>query len=418
MGSSGRMAPDWNSGKAANADKPSEAPSKERGIAMPEKGEMAILPGEVGSMPRHGENIYKRRDGRYEGRYVVGKTMTGKTRFGYVYGRQYTEVRNELLRKKAERLKAEDFPVRRCDVLLRDWLHRWLENELLGSVKDSSYQTYLRQINVHLLPALGHFPLSELTPPVIHDFVSQMEEAGLAHGTVKGVFRLLNAALRFAQEEGMILKNPCRKIRVQPKEAEEQRVLSRSEQERLRCAALEQNDLPALLSLYTGMRLGEVCALKWSDIDWEKKTITVRRTAQRTAVWKSSSGKRTALMIGAPKSKRSHRTLPVPDFLFALLKKDFLAATDADSYLFGKTGAAEPRTMQRHFQRLTRALGFSGVHFHTLRHSFATRLLELGIDIQTVSALLGHHSAKTTLEFYGHSLSEQQAYAASLLDAC
>lgn len=82
-------------------------------------------------MPRHGENIYKRRDGRYEGRYVVGKTMTGKTRFGYVYGRQYTEVRNELLRKKAERLKAEDFPVRRCDVLLRDWLHRWLENELI-----------------------------------------------------------------------------------------------------------------------------------------------------------------------------------------------------------------------------------------------------------------------------------------------
>ena len=194
--------------------------------------------------------------------------------------------------------------------------------------------------------------------------------------------------------------------------------MSRSEQERLRCAALEQNDLPALLSLYTGMRLGEVCALKWSDIDWEKKTVTVRRTAQRTAVWKSSSGKRTALMIGAPKSKRSHRTLPVPDFLFALLKKDFLAATDADSYLFGKTGAAEPRTMQRHFQRLTRALGFSGVHFHTLRHSFATRLLELGIDIQTVSALLGHHSAKTTLEFYGHSLSEQQAYAASLLAAC
>ena len=369
-------------------------------------------------MPRHGENIYKRRDGRYEGRYVVGKTATGKTRFGYIYGYQYTEVRNELLRKKAGQLKKEEHAVCCCGILLRDWIGRWLGNELLGSVKESSYQTYLRQINVHLLPALGHLPLSEVTPAVVHGFVTQMEGAGFAHSTVKGALRLLNAALRSAQEEGLILKNPCRKIHVQPKEAAEQRVLNRSEQDALRSAAMNQNDLPTLLSLYTGMRLGEVCALKWSDIDWEKKTITVRRTAQRTASMENREGRRTLLMIGSPKSKRSHRILPVPDFLFALLKKSYPAA-DADAYIFGRPDrAAEPRTMQRHFQQLTRALGLSGVHFHTLRHSFATRLMELGVDIQTISALLGHQSAKTTLDFYGHSLSEQQLYAVSLLAAC
>ena len=369
-------------------------------------------------MSRHGENIYKRRDGRYEGRYVVGKTATGKTRFGYIYGYQYTEVRNELLRKKAGQLKKEEHAVRCCGILLRDWIGRWLGNELLGSVKESSYQTYLRQINVHLLPALGHLPLSEVTPAVVHGFVTQMEGAGFAHSTVKGALRLLNAALRSAQEEGLILKNPCRKIHVQPKEAAEQRVLNRSEQDALRSAAMNQNDLPTLLSLYTGMRLGEVCALKWSDIDWEKKTITVRRTAQRTASMENREGRRTLLMIGSPKSKRSHRILPVPDFLLALLKKSCPAA-DADAYIFGRPDrAAEPRTMQRHFQQLTRALGLSGVHFHTLRHSFATRLMELGVDIQTISALLGHQSAKTTLDFYGHSLSEQQLYAVSLLAAC
>ena len=369
-------------------------------------------------MSRHGENIYKRRDGRYEGRYVVGKTATGKTRFGYIYGYQYTEVRNELLRKKAGQLKKEEHAVRCCGILLRDWIGRWLGNELLGSVKESSYQTYLRQINVHLLPALGHLPLSEVTPAVVHGFVTQMEGAGFAHSTVKGALRLLNAALRSAQEEGLILKNPCRKIHVQPKEAAEQRVLNRSEQDALRSAAMNQNDLPTLLSLYTGMRLGEVCALKWSDIDWEKKTITVRRTAQRTASMENREGRRTLLMISSPKSKRSHRILPVPDFLFALLKKSYPAA-DADAYIFGRPDrAAEPRTMQRHFQQLTRALGLSGVHFHTLRHSFATRLMELGVDIQTISALLGHQSAKTTLDFYGHSLSEQQLYAVSLLAAC
>lgn len=369
-------------------------------------------------MPRHGENIYKRRDGRYEGRYVVGKTAAGKTRFGYVYGYQYTEVRNELIRKKAEQLRENVHAVCRCGALLRDWLRHWLENELLGSVKESSYQTYFRQINVHLLPALGHLPLSEVTPAVVHDFISQMEGTGYAHSTVKDTLRLLNAALRSAQEESLILKNPCKKIRVQPKEVAEQRALSRSEQETLRKIAVAQDDLPTLLSLYTGMRLGEVCALKWSDIDWEKKTVTVRRTAQRTTIMENREGKRTLLMIGSPKSKRSHRVLPIPDFLFALLKK-IRPAADADAYIFGNPDrAAEPRTIQRHFQRLTRALGLSGVHFHTLRHSFATRLMEMGIDIQTISALLGHHSAKTTLDFYGHSLSERQLYAASLLATC
>ena len=196
-------------------------------------------------------------------------------------------------------------------MLLRDWLQQWLESEVSGSVKGSSYQTYLRQIQTHLIPKLGHFLLSEVTPSVIRAFISQLESDELAYSTVKGIFRLLNAALRCAQETGIISLNPCRRIKIQPQEAMEQRVLSRSEQEKLRKASLNQDDLPTLLSLYTGMRLGEVCALKWSDIDWEKKTITVRRTAQRTARFENGAGKRTVLLIGTPKSKRSHRILPI-----------------------------------------------------------------------------------------------------------
>lgn len=234
-------------------------------------------------MPRHGENIYKRRDGRYEGRYVIGKNATGKTRFGYVYGYQYAEVRNTLLRKKAELLQTVDRNPSRCATLLREWLHRWLESELLGSIKESSYQAYLRQINLHLIPGLGHLRLAQVTPSAVCEFIAEMEASGLAYGTVKGVFRLLNAALRHAQETGIIAQNPCRKIKIQPRETAEQRVLNRSEQEALRKAAIAQGELSTLIGLYTGMRLGEVCALKWSDIDWEKRTIAVRRTVQRTA---------------------------------------------------------------------------------------------------------------------------------------
>lgn len=122
-------------------------------------------------------------------------------------------------------------------------------------------------------------------------------------------------------------------------------------------------------------------------------------------------------MIGSPKSMRSQRVLPVPDFLLERLKKRM--AGTASEYVFGVSDrAAEPRTLQRRFQRMMDKLGITGAHFHTLRHSFATRLLELGVDVKTVSVLLGHSSAKTTLDFYAHSLMDRQRSAMELLAAC
>ncbi len=369
-------------------------------------------------MARHGENIYKRKDGRYEGRYVIGKTFSGKTRFGYVYGYQYAEVKKALLLKKAEQAKEVIPDNGYCQDTVAEWTSYWMENELLGSVKASSYQTYTNLLKKHLLPMLGPMKLVSVTPSVVNDFVTALENTGLAYSTIKGAYRLLSAAMRSAFEEGLIKKNPCRKIKIQHSEREDQRVLTRAEQEMVKKATYGINDLPALLSLYTGMRLGEVCALKWSDIDWEKKTITVKRTVQRVAQnTNSRTGEKTMLMVGTPKSIRSRRVIPVPDFVLEQLMK--LMQTKADSnYIFGvSTVAAEPRTIQRRFKRFMEKLGITGVHFHTLRHSFATRLLELGVDIKTVSVLLGHGSAKTTLDYYAHSLIEQQRNAMNLLAA-
>lgn len=370
-------------------------------------------------MARHGENIYKRKDGRYEGRYVTGKTSSGKTRFGYIYGYQYAEVKTALLLKKAEQAKATATIVGGCTVSVAEWLTRWMEDEVLGSVKPSSYQTYTHLLTKHLLPSLGKLKLGSVTPAIIQAFVSDLENSSLACSTIKGVYRLLCAAMKSALEEGLILKNPCRKIRIRRAEQIEQRVLTQDEQRSIRKAALSHQDLPALLSLYTGMRLGEVCALKWKDIDWQKQTITIRRTAQRIAHGRNGiTGTKTRLMIGTPKSLRSARIIPVPAFVLAHLR-ELAQGKMNEEYVFGTSAnAAEPRTIQRHFAILMKRLGIEGAHFHTLRHSYATRLVELGVDIKTISTLLGHVSTQMTLDYYAHSLPQQQRAAVRLLAAC
>ena len=200
-------------------------------------------------MSRRGENIYKRKDGRYEGRYVIGKTATGRTRFGYVYARQYTEVRTLLLQRKAERLEATrpSFAYRGT---LADWMEHWMENELLGSIKESSWQTYRNLLTHHLLPMLGGYALTQLTPKVVHEFVEALESTGLAESTIRGVYRLLSSAMRYALDEGVIRKNPCRKIHIQPREHGEQRVLNTTNSLSVQgtCSMSSRSGLPIISS--------------------------------------------------------------------------------------------------------------------------------------------------------------------------
>lgn len=157
-------------------------------------------------MARHGENIYKRKDGRYEGGYVVGKKINGKTRFGYVYGYQYAEVKKRLLIKKAAQANAAPDTNGSCQSSVAEWLLYWMENEVMGSVKNSSYQSYMNLINRYLLAGIGNIRLCSVTPGIVNDFVQSLEASGLSYSTIKSTYRLLSASMHFAIEEGKIQK--------------------------------------------------------------------------------------------------------------------------------------------------------------------------------------------------------------------
>ena len=155
-------------------------------------------------MSRRGENIYKRKDGRYEGRYVIGRTAQGRTKFGYVYGRQYHTVRSILLKKKAA-LQQESKESGGSRLRVSEWMERWLEQDRRGLVRESSYQIYQGLYRRHIRSELGGLPLCRLSPDDIRSFLEKLAEKGLAAGTIQGVFRLLSAGLRAAQESDLRL---------------------------------------------------------------------------------------------------------------------------------------------------------------------------------------------------------------------
>ena len=362
-------------------------------------------------MPRRGENIYRRKDERWEGRYIKYREANGKAKLGYVYGKSYKEVKEKL---QAARQKAEEPKKLPCQMSFQDAGRHWMQREYL-LVKESTYAKYYSILQNHLYPHFGQVPLKNMDSAMVNEFVLgklDCGDGGLAPKTVRDIYTVLKSVLKYAEQEyGMtgICQNS-----VAPKYLkQESRVLAREDWRRLEQYLFahqeDYRNLGILLSLYTGMRLGELCALKWRDISIKKGTLQVSHTLQRIQDFSSRDGRRTKVVYDRPKTRQSIREIPIPRFLLEILYYHSRQVSPDAFFLTGShTKYVEPRNYQYYFQMLLKQVQLPRMKFHSLRHSFATRCMETGFDMKSLSEILGHANVNITMSCYIHSSMERK----------
>jgi len=357
---------------------------------------------EVRTMSRTGENIYKRKDGRWEGRYVRER-VDGKTRYGAVYARSYREVKKKLEEAKEEIRKKELPPAKAGK--MADVGSKWL-TETAVSLKESSINKYEDLLRCYILPEFGESELSEITNQQLINFANGLlsgggaKGQGLAPSTVAEVLSTMNGIRVYAMKKDFTVAFSTECVSLKKNQGDI-RVFSVEEEGRLLGYLQENMDLSALgimLCLFTGIRLGELCALKWDDINISEKKMYVNKTMQRLRC--RAAGHKTEVRILEPKSTSSVRTIPLPDSIMGFLETAYIPGA---FLLTGKSSRfVEPRTMQNRFKRITEACGIEDANFHATRHTFATRCIELGFDVKSLSEILGHASVAITMNRYVH----------------
>lgn len=275
-------------------------------------------------------------------------------------------------------------------------------------VKKSTYAAYALLIQSHLLPELGE--QEEVSEEDVQSFVNQKLEAGLSQKTVRDILVVLKMILRFGAKRGYW---PSRQIDIIfPTERERQdiEVLTLANQRQLMSYVKEHFtflNLGIFICLNAGLRIGEVCALQWDDIDVASGVIHVGKTIQRIYIVDGQE-KYTELIIDKPKTKNSIRDIPMTRDLLSLIRP-LKKIVCGDYYVLTNSAApTEPRTYRTYFNKLQKELGLPKMRFHGLRHSFATRCIESKCDYKTVSVLLGHSNISTTLNLYVHPNMEQK----------
>ena len=290
----------------------------------------------------------------------------------------------------------------------------WL-SEIQFTVKPSTYATYYNLIHSQIAPYFKGKAIKDMDSTLLYRFTDEKlkkgritTSGGLSPKTVKDMLVIIRQVLNFASSHYLIdsqLRVPAVKIA-----HKNSCVLSKQEQKRLESYVLSEiscETVGVLICLYTGIRIGELCALKWSDIDFRSNLLRISRTAQRITDTDENSPTKTKLIIDTPKSAHSIRSIPLPDFLLRILHGLYSNNLKSCFILSGKPDIClEPRTYQYKFKRYLDDCNLVPVNFHALRHTFATRCIEENFDIKSLSEILGHANINITLNRYVHSSME------------
>lgn len=355
-------------------------------------------------MPRRGNNIYKRADGRWEGRILKPNVLQGESRYKYVYGKTYGEVKSKMEAARQNIAKGTF----KCDLTLEEGINLWI-HEKKNHWKSTTYAAYSNLTRKYIIPILGKCKISQINNRMIESFADRIKdnETGkkLSDGYLRNICSIIVMVLNHMRKKHHFVvdmpDNPVslskRKIILLPGERELE-ILERYLRQNI---SENGTELGILVSLYTGIRIGELCALKWENIDLANETIYIVRTMQRMKN-PCPSDERTSVVFQEPKTITSNREIPIPAVLLPILRKE--KRPDCEYLVKGKKkNYAEPRTVEYRFNRILEMCFLKKFHFHMLRHTFASRCISMGFDVKSVSEILGHSNIQTTLNLYVHS---------------
>jgi integrase len=357
-------------------------------------------------------SVYKRNDGRYVGQVNIGRDSDGTYVRKYVYGKSEQEVIQNM-KELNYRIMTGELLIT-PDVRLNDWLDEWLNEYKKDSIKITTYHCYKTNIDYHIKPLLGGIKLSELRLEHIQRFINRKYAGGvMSTALVRKIYSILYGALKQAMINRLINRNECIGVKLPRHEQKEVRYLTK-EEEKLFLQAVEGDNLEIAfkLDLVSGLRLGELLGLSWNNVDLNNGVIHVKQTLMRIRDYEEN--RNIYEIRPTTKTSAGRRRVPIPSTAVCMLKyykkeqdnmKHLMGEAYMDNGLVFCTELGNrliPRNVERSLTRIANKIGAEGASVHSLRHTYATRLFEKGVEAKTISELLGHTDVNFTLNTYTH----------------
>lgn len=350
-------------------------------------------------MARRGDNIHKRKDGRWEGRYISYYDNDGKAKYKSIYGHKYKDVKAKL-----ENLKAEKVTIcNNIEYTLGELVIMWI-NDPKKRTKKTTKDKYFQIYKNHIRDNIGNIILGELTVEILDDFISNKSEK-YSITYVKSMIIVINSSLKLGKEKGFIINEL--KINIPNIKKQKIQTLTSAEYCKLSSHIKYKTDatgLGIILSLYAGLRIGEVCALKWENIDFESDIINISQSVLHI---KNEKTNKYEYVIGPPKTDTSIRTIPIIENLKKILIQEKDKST-SDFVISKDNKNINIRTFEYRYHNLLNEVIGKDYNFHVLRHTFATMCVDKGVDVKTISEILGHSNVSFTLNTYVHPTIQQK----------